>query len=1055
MKAKALRIIFWVLLVLGVVSLCSGIVIPLFFNNLIDEGLKDLWLKPDSYKSWTQIPGPSGIKIVRAFKLFNITNSDEIQSGGTGRLIELPPATYQEYTEFYNWEYQNQSGFSFGHKEAEDFVAFNAKTTLYWLPNNTTDLPLTQSITSVNFLTYLTFYSFTHSPLPLYMIPALYDVVLALENDLYPMILAYSAWAKYLSDPAFAVPYLTSLGLDPATIMNDPVYGWGAWQTLKPWIVSLLDFNATGLSNSYETLQMHFQLDQLVDLIRSNSLLYELVQTIQTDMLQRYGTNNPTELGIGQWASGLLTENLPLDLGRLNIPGSPIPLPSFIQLNTSFTTFPEVHYLQLAVNPATYQDFSPQAPTLLQISNVYPRTNTHSLLNLNNLGVLFTAPAASAAVFGFTNPQQIQNIMVYLGSLIQTPVKGYGNYDGYSLFLAKLTTKSLVSSTVKLRNDAYWSVPTLLVFANFTAEGKDCVDWVGSAQVCSSAFGWTIARPGTWISFQIWVKAAFKGVSSQEFSLLSTVMPSSELEELLYQSADNLEAYVREAMTATSLAFACTKAFCSYEELFYQQWSSGSVTSQAPAAVYTIVPRSPSMHSWLPQNYLLPIEWSSYSSLPVLPLAASFLSYSGFLNPGLIRKYYNTYFQGDDLATQAAFSLPSVQYVEALYQYFKSVIPGLAFFRTLPYTSWLNGYYDPFVGFVAGMSIYEGGWPVLSPLFAVATNSTDGNKPANVVYSGRLDTKVTKNYYKIYNSTILNRYGASYDEYSPSMLNYGYLSVWPEDIAVRGGDGGNFGTEVSNKDILPVYVSAIYRAINLTYVKDTTYHGLDLSRFEVQNGTFNTSESVASNWMYNQNPNGYDGFLNLSTAFGGPTFINLQHCLLCAEEAQGMFEYYEYDPDNYPGERIYPSSADMAYAEVEPLTGAGVKVFLNFELRVGFYNDYFFKGFKEPVPGKGVYFPVYTLNRMAALTQSQVDEFFGNLKTIQEVTRILFIIGIIVGCAFIVAALIVGGLIYRKNKFGSWKSPRNTMVKKYKLLGKKTRKERKVNKDTDTENEME
>ena len=1043
MKTKVLRIIFWVLLVLGIVSLCSGIVIPLFFNNLIDEGLKNLWLSPDSSDSWTQSPGPSGVKIVRGFKLFNITNANEIQSGDIGKLIELPPATFQEYSEIYNWEYQNQSGYSFGQKDAEDFVAFNTKLTLIWLPNNTTALPYNEPITSVNFLTYLTFYGLTHSPPPLYMIPALYDVVIALENELYPMILAYSAWAKYLYDADFTGAYLTSLGLSPATIINDPVYGWGTWQTLKPWIVSLLDYQSTGFSNSYEALQMHFQIDEVVDLISNTSLLYELVQTIQTDMLERYTTNNGTLLGIMQWASGLVTENLPLDLGRLSIPGSSIPLPSFIQLNTTFTTFPEVRYLQMFVNPASYQDFSPQAATLLQISDVYPRTNTHSLLNLNNLVVLFTAPAASAPLFGFTNPQQIQNIMVYLGSLVQTPVKGYGDFDGYSLLLAKLTTKSLVKNTVSLRNDAYWSVPTLLVFANFTAQGKDCAEWLGSAAACASPVGWTITKPATWVNFEVWVKAAFKGIKSQEFSALAAVAPLAELTAFLYTSDDSLEMYVEQAMLNTSLAFACAKAYCSYEELFYLQWSSGTVTSQAPAAVYSIVPRSPTMYGWAPKNYLLPIEWSYYSVLPILPYAPIVLTYSSFLNPGIIRKYYNTYFQGDDTATQTTFKLPSVQYVEAIYQYFKSIIPGLTFFRTMPYNNWLNGYYDPFVGFVGGLTIYEGGLPTLSPLSAIATNSSDGNRPRSVIYSGRLDTKVTKNYYKVYNSTIINKYGASYDEYSPTKQSYGYSKIWQEDITIRGGDGGSYGTEISNKAILPVFIGSIYRYVNLTHTKDVTYHGLDLTRFELQANTFNTSITMPSNAVYNQNPNGYDGFANLTSVFGAPAFINLQHCLECSTEAQNMFEYYEYDPDNYPGERIFPTSADMVYAEIEPLTGAGVRVFLNFELRVGFYNDYFFKGFLEPVPGKGVYFPVYTLTRIAALTQHQVDTFFGNLKTIQEVRRVMFIIGIIVGSGFILASLIVGGLIYRKNKFGSWKTPKNTMVQKYNLLGKETKKGKK------------
>ena len=83
----------------------------------------------------------------------------------------------------------------------------------------------------------------------------------------------------------------------------------------------------------------------------------------------------------------------------------------------------------------------------------------------------------------------------------------------------------------------------------------------------------------------------------------------------------------------------------------------------------------------------------------------------------------------------------------------------------MPYNNWFNGYYDPFVGFVGGLSMHEGDLQTLSPLSAIAT---DGNKPRNVVYSGRLDTKLSKNCYNVYNSIIINKHGASYDKYSPT-----------------------------------------------------------------------------------------------------------------------------------------------------------------------------------------------------------------------------------------------------------------------------------------------
>lgn len=999
-------------------------------------------MKPDGADAWAFTPGENEIKIARSFFLFNITNSEEILNNGIGKLIEMPPASFQEYAQLKNWEYQNISGNSFGQDEAEDYVAFNSETLIKSIPNNTTDVPYDAPITMVNFLTYITFYSFTHSPIPIYMIPALYDVVGALESDFFTMILAYAAWEKHLKNFTYVDENLAPLGFNSSEIFLDSEYGWGQWETLRPWVQSLLDYNATKQINAFENIWMHFQVEGLIELIEEGSLLYNLVRIIQEDMIGRYGTDDKIQLGLMQWAKGTVTMDLPLGLGTLNIPNT-FPLPSFLQLNSTFTFIPEVYFLQLAVAPSKVQDFSPLAAKLLEISNVYPRTNFQSLLNLNNLALLFANPAAAASYFGFANSQQIENIKTYLGSLIITPVPAFNvTYDGYSLFLGKLTTKSIVSNTVKLRNDAYWSVPTLLVFAKFKELKLDCIDWVGAyanaTEICNSPIGWTTQTPSSWQKFQIWVKAAFKNSTSQEYISLSQTVPPASLQELLYSSTNNLLSFTSEAMVNTSVHFACAKQYCNYNELFHLQWSTSNITNNAPDEVYTMMPKTTTMQLWT-GTYSVPIEWSYYFPQIPVELAGSFLSYDGFLNPGIIRYFYNTYFQGNNTSTQEKFKLPSVEYVEKVYQYFLKIIPGLSFFKTMPLKSWLYGYYDYFVGFVSSMSIYEGGLPSLSPFSGIAVNSTDGNKPKHVVKSGRLDTSVTKNYYKYYNSTILNKYGASYDEYSPTMTSYKYSKIWTEDIELQGGDGGQYGTQISDKDILPVFISAILRYVTLSYQKDDTYHGLDVSHFSTTDGLMNTSATVEENAKFSQYPNGYDGFINISSSYGCPAFINFMHCFQCSNEAQDMFEYYQYSTDSYLTDRITPQPSDQAFADIEPLTGTGVRVFLNFEFRLGFYNDYFFKGFKEPVPGKGVYFPVYIFKRFAGLTQSQISKFFGDLKFIQELRRTLFYIGIIVGAGFIIFALIVGALIYRKHKFGSWKSPKNTMVQKYKHL--KTKKE--------------
>ena len=282
------------------------------------------------------------------------------------------------------------------------------------------------------------------------------------------------------------------------------------------------------------------------------------------------------------------------------------------------------------------------------------------------------------------------------------------------------------------------------------------------------------------------------------------------------------------------------------------------------------------------------------------------------------------------------FGLPSVDYVEALYNYLQKIIPGLTFFRTMKVKDWLYGYYDPFGGFVASMNVYEGGTPLARYLYAAVGGTNETGFPKNQVYSGRLDTEKTKTYNRYMNRTNIYDFTTTYDEYSPTMKTTYYKQIWRDDVPIRGGDGGTYGTQVSDSDILAAFIPNIRRYVNLTFVKDKTYKGLDVSRFETIPGTFNTSATVKENAVFYQDPTGYDGFINISKVYDTPVFICTQHCYLCSDEALDMFEQYKYSSDWNPTTMIFPSPEDANFAEIEPLTGTGVDVLLNFDFRVSF-----------------------------------------------------------------------------------------------------------------------
>lgn len=1043
-KEKCLNTIFWISLVLGVIFLCLGVLAPLFLATAFNEKLKDLWLKPDTYNDWGVIPGNKNVQLLRSYNLYNITNLNDVLNNSTPKLIQVPQATFQEYSSFQNWEYQNISGDSLGQNVPGDFIAYNYELNLKTTSNGTGILPPDTNITSINLVTYMTFYTLTHSPPPLYMIPALYDTFEALGRDFYITIITYTAYQKYLLDTSLTAAYMSSLGLNANTIIGDKYYGWNSLAKLKLWVMSLLNYNETQCSDSYELIRGRFYPSDIVQLIVPGSLLYELVETIRFDMLNRYGTDNYTELSYMQWSNGTVTNNLPLDLGELPLGSSPqIRVSSYIQINETFKLYtPEIYYLQKFLNIDPIQNYTSLAKDLLGIEYTFPRTNEKSLFNLNNLALFFTDEEAACDRFNMSN-EQYTALYTYLGALILDVPDGSSNrgIEKYGLFISKLCQKLLHSEYLNLLNDAYWAVPTLLVYNQIMIEGKTFDAWMESLgitvdytkDVYDTSFIWNIANTSDWNSFEIWVKAGFKGKKCSEYQRLASTINPSFLDMILYNGTNSFQYYADQAMRNTSIQYSCANPYCDYMELFYMQWSTSVITLKPPNSITNIVSSSNTIQSWLPSRYIVPMEWSVLSN--GVPAPRLLLTYDFFLNSRMIRIYLSYYFRGPDKASAQFFISPAQASV--FYNYFLSFIPGLKFFEQKSISSFLYDTDEPFTKYVRNLDIYQGGYPALNPNISIVRNIDDNGKPKHVKKSGRLDTSQSGYYEKYYGIDLVKYYTLAYDDYSANQTKYVYNNIWNGDVPVGGCDGGRFGTGISKDNDISVFVQNLLREVQLAYSYEFTYQGLNLYRYIPKPGLLNTSESVPANALYNQNPNGFDGFFNLSGQYGGPVFVSFLHCYKCSEEAQSMVEYYEYSDNSSVMQRIYPSDNDSSYTDIEPFTGTGIRAYLAFEIRVGFYNDYFFKGFKEPVPGKGVSIPVYSFIRTGGLTDSQIEENFGTFKNIKKLRHTLFILGISIGVILIVVSVFVLTILYRRKYLKRETKRRQTIVQKYLALDTK------------------
>mmetsp|Transcript_6674 Transcript_6674/g.6538 ORF Transcript_6674/g.6538 Transcript_6674/m.6538 type:complete len:996 (+) Transcript_6674:218-3205(+) len=982
--------------------------------------------------------------------MFNITNPDEIMQGAKPKLVETPEFRFREYSRLNYWEYLDENETSLGNETSGPYIAYNYQLILKEIENEGTVMPLDTPITSLNIAQYFTFYSMTHQAFPFYSLHSLYDVVIAMQNDLYDIIIAYVLYDKFYSNTAAVEDYLTNVAgfsqADANAIMTDTKYGWTGYNQMKLWIQAAFDYNSTKTlsDGAFETLDNYFQIQNLGNLVVTEGILWQNITVVLEDMERIYGTSDRVAVGNLQWATAAVTNNPPL--GVQKIPPTPTyNFSSFLTINQTFTFPPEMPIF-IAAAKLKEADYSQIANTLLEVSHTIPKTNYMSLVSLSNLITFFTDIAGGNLQdlnerFNLTTYNQGYNLAAYLQYMATLKITYEGtttNYDGYSLWISRLVTKAIQTGINNLKNDVYWALPAKLLFCKYKEFSTSCKSVIGNGldpqqyatqidAICADPdIGWDINTPSSWINLEIWAKAALKHKPSYDYNIIlnKNIINAATLDTIL---ANNFEVPITTYMQSISQKYGCAKAICTFDELLYKQWGSSVLTNNLMEALTTCgVSSSMTFQSWLPSRYLTPIEWAYFSETPIpAAMVGNFLNYNAFLNPTPLKLFLNYYFQGNTALITKTFGIPS-SLIDPMYNYLLKLLPGYGLFATRTYQQWIYGVPDTFLAFVKSIDVYNGGYPLVPVIYPLKSFANETQtSPKHVVYSGKTSTKHTKAYYKYFGHRTMDMYSAKYSDWSPYQAVYAYSQVWGEEIEIEGGDGGNYGTHVHKDDRIPVFISSILRYGILTYKFSDTYNGLDVYFFHVDPDELKTSATVPANAKYFQLPNGFDGFFNISAQSGAPCFVSFPHCLYCEADAQNMVEYYEWTPEAPLSKRIYPyETHDMPWAKIEPYTGTGVSVVLNFEISGGIYRDYFYRNLHEPVPGKGLYFPYYQLLRSSNLTDSQVDKLFGSFILAQQMKSLMFYVGVTLGACMILISMFNFAYVYRKQKFGGWKSPR-------------------------------
>jgi len=505
--------------------------------------------------------------------------------------------------------------------------------------------------------------------------------------------------------------------------------------------------------------------------------------------------------------------------------------------------------------------------------------------------------------------------------------------------------------------------------------------------------------------------------------LTSGLITESDLAAVLYTSSQAISLIAQDISTEFAEWYSCSKATCTYDELFYLQLGASGVTNNLPEYFTQCgVPNTTTLTDWLPSKYPTPVEWRHVMGFAMPSfLASEYFNYNAFLNPTALKLFFNFYLSANLTGMINQFAFPNTEFVYLFYRYFEQVIPGYGMIFTTTVGDIIYGAVNPFLDFLSQMSIYEGGLPSTNPVYKIATaNSDTPYLPKHVMYLGKNDSSLTRTYYAYYGHHNMDMYWPSYSSTSPDAFAWQYGPIWNGTNWMTGSDGGQFGTHLKDDAHPSVFISSLLRTFELTRVGTDHYHGLSLGHFVMSPWQLENSLKHPENAAFWQIANVLPGFMNISSQFGNaPIMINLPHCYLCEQSGMNMIEYYAYneDPEKYMSERITPHQThDQPYAAIEQLSGAGVNVVLTFQVNLGIYKDYFFPDFYEEEPGMALYLPFYILTRSYNFTEHQVKESFGPLMLAQELKKVFLLVGTIVGSVVTVVGLAMAYLYYRKVK---------------------------------------
>lgn len=1049
--AKKQWIIGSVLVNLGIVFIIMSALTPMIVETHIRTKSEDKAKLTSSNKEsyWGEIPGKLKEIVFITYNFFHIENPNEVLWNGAAPLLtEKNGYVYQEFSKFVNIDYDGNDIEYFEFKKQ-----IKTKNCIWSNSTHPTD-----KITTVNIGSFSVWNQLKHIPREKMALIAFYYQFYQMTNELSLEIYSRSVFNDFGNFHEANLSIFEPAGFDEnqaSQIFYDNYYGLATKETMSLWVQALLEnvdngqFVISGnMTGTLSDLALYFTFTEAqVNSLFSGQLLKSFLRAVSgvyshyscTGTINSMQMCDPIFLGSLQWSKSSITSNPYNGLW----PSSS----SISSIWPYLTGYPEISAYLLGTTIGTkYPEVSFDSDLFESLfyfnwTTGWPIFNATTLMDVGRMNTFFELGYSNnfkqiSQQLGLPTENHARVLWDYVNNIVDNSAL-QGNSDpnvfdylnrGISseLGMGLIGTESIeqifeiFTEKMPFVVTALYGFTQFEYFLNLTCEiiVQDVLPEVN--YLCTLP---ELVWDNSTVGYQKWLGVYWYGLSSTQSEYFMNVsgLSLSEMEKLFDAGGSLVKNFTFQDQSLKTY-YNCSNygVRCSGEYLGISQIVNSTVSRNLPEclSLLGLDTNSSTLYGLkyinigfqMPSEYFLYTYGAGEKSLSLEQGNLIFSDSGLFTYQNMQRFFMNIYSKNYNATKDGYDPLLLANYLRAIInQYYFN---GLFTSKTVDEI--LFTYKDPLVSKRKNLSPLIGGSPTASYDDALLGKNQTREQWEYIpdefkhkIHSGKSSSAKTRKMLSINGKSYLNSLRQEYLGEGPSGPNLTYYNYnpWVTKTKFKGTNGWAFRPYIDHSTDLYYTQQENCLVYPLKYVETKVRSGLKCYRFELDNTPFlNVSQDASMKNFYNFAPS---GLINLTSVTGLPMFLSRPYFLKTDSKVSKLVSYttLQYNfPDNY-----------HSYFDIEKYSGVPLYQKQQFQYNLQLKPDIMFPNLaSNSIKSEGylTYLPVYFTQRSYLITTSHVDDHFEYIKSDLLASEIVLYVGVFVGCALVVSAMLYALKIY-------------------------------------------